>query len=170
MKWVTRRSAHVDRTACPWLIKRFIDPDAEFAFVAPDLDPRTLDGRTFDMRGAEYAHEGGNCTFQVFLERHNLRGNRALVEMGRIIGDADVPPSRTRRHESAGLDAIMRGFQIGVPDDFEKLRLTAPVYDALYTYCEAKISRPPVPGGTPRPKLRYAQRVASHLQNEQDSD
>jgi hypothetical protein len=90
------------------------------------------------------------------------------MELGRIVGDADVPPGRMRRHESAGLDAIMRGFQLGVPDDHEKLRLTAPVYDALYTYCQAKVTKPRPPGGAPRPKLRYAQRVASHLQDENE--
>jgi hypothetical protein len=170
MKWITRRSAHVDRTACPWLIKRFIDADAEFQFVAPNADPRTLDGHTFDMRGAEYAHEGSKCTFQVMLERHDLGGDAALVELGRIIADADVPPSRTRRHESAGLDALMRGFQLGVPDDHEKLRLTRPVYDALYTYCQAKVAAPRPSGGAPRPKLRYAQRVASHLTEDDDDE
>jgi len=165
VKWITRRSAHVDRTACPWLIRRFIDPDAEFAFVASDTDPTTLDGHTFDMRGAEYAHEGNQCTFQVMLARHGLESDQALVELGRIIGDADVPPSRTRRPESAGLYALMRGFQLGVPDDHEKLRLTGPVYEALYAYCQAKVATPRVPGGTPRPRLRYAQRVASHLED-----
>jgi hypothetical protein len=168
MKWITRRSAHVDRTACPWLIKKFFDAEAEFAFVAPDADLAHLNGHTFDMRGAEYAHEDGKCTFQVMLERHDLCSDAALVELGRIIGDADVPPSRTRRHESAGLDAIMRGFQLGVPDDHEKLRLTAPVYDALYTYCQAKVAKPRAPGGAPRPKLRYALRVASHLDDDED--
>lgn len=166
MRWITRRSAHVDRTACPWLIRRFIDPDAQFAFVAADSDPSTLDGHTFDMRGAEYAHEKGKCTFQVMLERHGLGSDAGLVELGRIIGDADVPPSRTRRHESAGVDALMRGFQIGIPDDHEKLRLTAPVYEALYTYCQAKVAAPRLPGGPPRPKLRYAQRVVTHLEDD----
>jgi hypothetical protein len=166
MRWITRRSLHVDRTACPWLIRRFIDPEAEFVFVAPDADPATLDGHTFDMRGAEYAHEGRNCTFQVMLERHALVTDAALVELGRIVGDADVPPSRTRRHESAGLDAVMRGFQLGVPDDYEKLRLTAPVYDALYVYCQAKVATPRRSGGPPQPKLRYGQRVTSHLEDD----
>ena len=164
MRWITRRSLHVDRTGCSWLIKRFIDPDAEFHFVAPETDPATLEGHTFDMRGAEYAHEGRRCTFQVMLDRHGLNADPALVELGRIIGDADVPPGRTRRHESAGLDALMRGFQLGVPDDHDKLRLTGPVYDALYSYCQAKVSTPRVPTGAPRPKLRYAQRVAGHLE------
>ncbi len=166
MRWITRRSAHVDRTACPWLIRKFIDADAEFVFVAPDADLTVLDGHTFDMRGAEYSHEGDKCTFQVMLERQGLGDDHALAELGRIIRDADVPPSRTRRHESAGLDALMRGFQLGVPDDHEKLRLTSPVYDALYTYCQAKVAAARSPGGAPRPKLRYPQRVASHLQDD----
>src|SRR5260370_40355494 len=96
MKWITRRSAHVDRTACPWLIEKFIDPAAEFVFVAPDADPTALDGHTFDMRGAEYAHEDGKCTFQVMLERPDLCGDAAVVELGPIVGDAAGPPSRRR--------------------------------------------------------------------------
>src|ERR687883_2096208 len=168
MRWITRRNIHVDRTACPWLIRRFIDPAAEFLFVEPGTDPATLNGHTFDMRGAEYSHEGAHCTFQVMLERHGLCGDPALVELGRIIRDADVPPSRTRRHEAAGLDALIRGFQLSVPDDHEKLVLTRPLYEALYAYCQAKVAgarprewRTP---GTPRPRLRYSQRLASHLQ------
>ena len=169
MRWITRRNAHVDRTSCPWLIRRFIDPDAEFAFVAPTLDPATLDGHTFDMRGAEYGHEGRRCTFQVMLERHGLSDDVALVEMGRIIGDADVPPSRARRHESAGLDALIRGFQLSVPDDHEKLRRTAPLYDALYAYCQAKVAKPRPSRATPRPRLRYSRRVETHLVEEDDA-
>jgi hypothetical protein len=148
------------------LIRKFIDRRAVFVFVAADTDPGTLDGHTFDMRGAEYSHEGEKCTFQVMLERHGLSNDPALVEMGRIIRDADVPPSRTRRHESAGLDALMRGFQLGVPDDHKKLRLTAPVYEALYTYCQAKVAEARPRAGTPRPRLRYLQRVVAHLEDE----
>src|ERR687888_1900994 len=117
MRWITRRNVHVDRTSCPWLIRKFIDPLAEFIFVDASADPATLNGHTFDMRGAEYAHEGDRCTFEVMLERHGLCADAALVEMGRIIRDADVPPSRTRRHEAAGLDALIRGFQLSVADD-----------------------------------------------------
>jgi hypothetical protein len=163
MKWITRRNLHIDRTACPWLIRRSIDPDALFAFVAPDSDPATLDGRTFDMRGAEYSHVEGKCTFEVMLERHGLTDDPALVEMGRIIRDADVPPSRTRRPESRGIDAVIRGFQITVSDDHEKLRLTAPLYDALYAYCQAKVAAQPPRQNTPRPRLHYTKRVAVHL-------
>ena len=163
MRWITRRNIHVDRTSCPWLIRKFIDPQAEFLFIDPSTERAPPDGHTFDMRGAEYAHEGDNCTFQVMLERHALGGDPALLEMGRIIRDADVPPSRTRRPEAAGLDALIRGFQRSVPDDHEKLVLTRPVYDALYAYCQAKVSEPRPRQGAPRPTLRYAKRVATHF-------
>lgn len=171
MKWITRRNAHVDRTACPWLISRFVDPAAEFVFVPADTDPESLDGHTFDMRGGEFSHEGARCTFEVMVERCGLSGDPALIELGRIIRDADVPPSRSRRPEGPGLDALIRGFQLSTPDDHEKLRLTAPVYDALYRYCEAKVARQPPGGGVPRPTLRYSRRVAAHLTSETtDSD
>ena len=103
------------------------------------------------------------------VDRHALHGDAALVEMGRIIRDADVPPSRTRRQEADGLDALIRGFQLSVPDDHEKLLLTRPLYDALYAYCQAKIADCCRPSqGTPRPRLRYTQRVASHLEHDAD--
>ena len=163
MMWITRRNIHVDRTSCPWLICKFIDPQAEFVFVNPDANIASLQGRTFDMRGAEYGHEVDKCTFQVMLERNGLVTDPALVEMGRIIRDADVPPSRTRRPESSGLDALIRGFQLAVPDDHEKLLLTRPLYDALYAYCQAKVAEPRPRQGAPRPKLRYSRRVDTHL-------
>jgi hypothetical protein len=89
--------------------------------------------------------------------------------MGRIIRDADVPPSRTRRPEAGGLDALIRGFQLSVPDDHEKLVLTRYVYDALYAYCQAKVAEPRPRQGAPRPRLRYTRRVATHLE-EDDAD
>jgi hypothetical protein len=171
MKWVTRRDLHVDRTACAWLIRRHIDPEAEFVFVAPTTDPASVAGHTFDMRDAEYTHVGDKCTFEVLLERHGLNSDKALCEMGQIIREADVPPRRGRAKESRGLDGIMRGFQIGISDDYEKLRLTAPVYDALYAYCKETSQAKAVTRGqgTPRPRLRYSQRVVAHLQ-EQSGD
>lgn len=167
MRWITRRNIHVDRTSCPWLIRKYIDPEAEFTFVPSDTDPTTLDGHTFDMRGAEYGHEEGRCTFQEMLYRHGLDNDSALVEMGKIIRDADVPPSRTRKPEGAGLDALIRGFQLSVPDDYEKLRLTAPLYDALYAYCQAKVAAGPPKKVAGRPRLGYAKRVASHLEEDE---
>ena len=163
MRWVTRERLHVDRTACPWLIRRFVDPAAEFAFVPPGTDPRTVNGTTFDMPDADYGHEGVKCTFEVIVERHGLDHDPALVEMGRIIRDADVPYSRVRCPESAGLDAIVTGLRETVPDDYDKLRLTAPLYDALYAYCRLKVANGRRAAGPGRPKLRYARRVAAHL-------
>lgn len=169
MKWITRRDAHVDRTSCPWLILNFIDTDAEFVFVPADTDPSTLDGLTFDMRGARFSHEGVKCTFEVIVDWHGLSNDPALVEMGRIIRDADVPPSRSRRAEGSGLDAIIRGFQLTVSDDHAKLRLTAPLYDALYAYCKAKVATPVSGQGTPAPKLRYRKRVSLHLESDSEN-
>jgi len=170
VKWVTRSGLHVDRTACAWLIARFIDSEAEFTFVSAATDPASVEGHTFDMRRAEFSHSEGKCTFEVLLERYQLTGEPGLAEMGRIIREADVPLRRVSSKEARGLDAIMRGFQIGVPDDDEKLHLTGPVYDALFAYCREKSSTAKVHRtGTPRPRLRYSQRVLAHLQEENEA-
>ncbi len=153
----------MDRTSCPWLIRKFIDPDAEFVFVRHGTNAATQNGYTLDMRGGDYTHKDGRSTFLVMLERRGLQRDPALAEMGRIISDADVPPSRTRRPEAAGLDALIRGVQLSVPDDHETLRLTAPLYDALYAYCQAEVSQPKIRQGTPRPRLKYTRRVMQHL-------
>jgi hypothetical protein len=167
MRWITRQNLHIDRTASAWLIRRSIDPDAQFVFVPAETDPATLDGHTFDMRGAEYSHTDGQCTFQVLVACHGLDHDAALIELGRIILDADVPPSRTRRTEAAGVAAVVTGFQMTTPDDDEKLRLTAPLYDALYAYCQAKLADRPRSRGTPRPQLSYRRRVDAHLTREE---
>ncbi len=166
MKWVTRRNLHVDRTASAWLIRRFIDQDATFAFVPAGTDPATVDGATFDMRGGAFSHDDGRCTFQALFEHFGLTGDGALVEMGRIIHDADVPPARTTRREAAGIDALLRGVQLGVPDDLEKLEVSRPMYDALYTYCRAKVAEVASQPSTPRPKLSYRRRLLVHLDDE----
>jgi hypothetical protein len=163
MRWVTRRNAHIDRTGCPWLIRRFIDPEAKFVFVPADTDPTTVDGTPFDMRGVRLGHREGRCTFETFLEEYRLTGDPALVEMGRILREADVPHSRTRRREAAGVDAIISGLQLTTPDDQEKLRLAAPLYEALYAYCRRKVEQQPARDSHPRPTLRYRQRVDAHL-------
>jgi hypothetical protein len=163
VRWVTRRNLHVDRTACAWLIHRFVDPEAEFEFVEPGTDPAGVDGRTFDMRGAEFTHVEDRCSFEEIVLRHALDNDPALVEMGRIIREADVLPRRSRWPEAAGLDALMRGFQLSVPDDARKLRVTAPVYEALYRYCQEKVANRVERGQTPRPRLRLSRRLQGHL-------
>ena len=166
MKWVTRRNLHVDRTACSWLIRRFIDPDASFDFVAAGTDPATAEGNTFDMRGGTFSHHDTRCTFQTLVEHYGLDKDEALVEMGRLIHDADVPPSRTTRREAAGIDALMRGVQLSVPDDYDKIEVAKPIYDALYAYCQAKVTAIADEPGHPRPKLSYRRRLIVHLDDE----
>ncbi|MBI2887919.1 MAG: chromate resistance protein [Chloroflexi bacterium] len=166
MKWVTRRNLHVDRTACSWLIRRFVDADATFEFVPARTDPATVDGKTFDMRGGTFSHQGTKCTFQAMVEHYGLQKDEALVELGRIIHDADVPPSRTTRREAAGLDALMRGVQLGIPDDHAKIEVAKPIYDALFTYCQAKVAAVASEPGNPRPKLSYRRRLIVHLDDD----
>lgn len=100
------------------------------------------------------------------VKPHGLDSYPALVELGRVIRDADVPPGRTRRSESAGLDAFIRGLQLSVPDDHEKLLLVRSLYDTLYAYCQAKIHTPRPHQGAPRPRVRYSQRVATHVEDD----
>jgi hypothetical protein len=163
MRWVTRRNLHVDRTACAWLIRRFVDRQAEFVFVEPGTDPGSVDGHSFDMRGAEYTHVEGRCSFEAIVLRHGLDADAALVEMGRIIREADVLPRRSRWPEAAGLDALMRGYQLLIQDDCEKVRLTALLYDALYAYCGEKAVNQTTRHHTPRPRLRHNRTFTDHL-------
>jgi hypothetical protein len=163
VRWVTRRNLHVDRTACAWLIRRFIDSDAVFTFVEPGTDPASVDGYSFDMRGADYTHVEERCSFEEIVLRRGLDSDAALVVMGRMIREADVLPRRSRWPEAKGLDALMRGFQLTTSDDFEKLRLTAPVYEALYAYCQERTRNEAHLSQTPRPRLRHSGRFRDHV-------
>jgi hypothetical protein len=169
MKWATGRNVHVDRTACAWLIQRFIDPDAEFIFLAPGDEPPT-GARTFDMRGATYGHVGERCTFQTILERHQLTQDPALVEMGWIIRDADVPPARNRHPDSAGIAALNDGLALTEPHDEARIRVATPLYEALYQYCRARAEATARRSVNPNPRLRmsYRRRVDMHLADDGD--
>lgn len=140
MKWVTREHAKVDRVACPWLISRFIDKQAEFLFVSRD---RVLEvarreaAHSFDADGAEFAHRGGKCTFEILVEHFKLT-DQAVRCLARIVHGADVTEDITITPESAGLRAIAEGMASIVLDDHRKLELLFPVYDALYAYCQGK--------------------------------
>ena len=159
--WVTRKNLHVDRTACPWLIRRFIDPKAKFVFVDP-ATKKWPAGRTFDIVDGEFGHSGPKCTFEVMIDRLGLGSDPALIEMGVIVRGADIATSARKRAESLGLEAVISGVQATVQDDDAKLRITHPLYEALYAYCQQKVrghkSRDPR-----RPTLRVAQRVRNHL-------
>ncbi len=128
MRWVTREHCHVDRTACAWLIRRFIDPEATFEFVA---DPSRLpDGATpFDITGQAFGHHDGASTFEVMI-RHYRLDEPGLEALGRIVHEADIEDERYDAPESVGLDAIIRGMGLLLPDP-ELLVATGRLYDGL---------------------------------------
>jgi hypothetical protein len=130
MRWATRTHCHVDRTACAWLIRRFVDPDATFAFV-DDPDDVPADATPFDMRGVELSHHDGSCSFETILRRYELEDER-LHALARIVHEADLGDERFDAPEAAGLDAVIRGLGAIEPDDHRLLELTRPIYDGLY--------------------------------------
>jgi hypothetical protein len=138
MKWITRRKARVDRIACPWLIRRFIDPEAEFLFVAEDqvMDTAHREGAVpFDVPGVQLGHHGERCSFDAFLERYRLT-DPALLALGEIVRGADTDARHLAR-EAWGLYEVASGFREIARDDVENMALQFPVYDALYAYCRA---------------------------------
>lgn len=133
MLWATRRGCHVDRTACVWLIRRFVDPGAaEFAFFG-DPSEAPEGAELFDVAGARLSHHGEDCSFETFLKEYGL-GDPALREIAEIIHDADLVDEKYGRPESEGLDAIIRGMQLALPDDEALTRHTDALYDGLYAY------------------------------------
>ena len=141
MKWITREHVKVDRVACPWLIKKFVDPKAEFLFVPPDqvLDIAEREGATpFDVPDAELGHMDGKCSFEAIVTKYAI-ADPAIVLLARIVHGADVSEDLYGQPEAPGLKAIAEGFQqMGLKDDHEILALEFPVYDALYVYCQVK--------------------------------
>lgn len=143
--WITRPGLRTDRVACAWLVRRFLDPSAEFLFVPEEQiaeKKRELGAVSYDVAGGDYAHRGGKVTFEVILEEFGLVGkDPALDEMARIVHDADVPDDQAYGAvEGKGLWAMAQGFAETTPDDHEKLRLELPMYDALYAYCRRKVA------------------------------
>lgn len=128
MKWATRAKCHVDRTACAWLIRRYLDRDAVFEFVddPSDLPP---DATAFDIPGQPLSHQQGDCTFEVMVRRYALT-DRGLAELGRVIHEADIEDERFDAPEAAGLAAIVSGMG-ELMDDDRLLAATAPLYDGL---------------------------------------
>jgi len=144
MKWVTRENANVDRIACPWLIRRFIDPDAEFLYVPRDevLETAQNEGaHSYDAPGARYTHRDGKCSFDVLVEEFGLSRDSALVRLAEIVHAADVSEDRNAAPEGPGLYAIAHGFALlhGTADH-DKLELETPMYDALYAWCQDQVS------------------------------
>jgi hypothetical protein len=143
MKWVTREHPHTDRIACPWLIRRFIDPAAEIVYVPRDevLAYAEREGAiSFDAEGARYTHRDGLCSFEVLVNEYNLGADPALTLMATVVHGADVSADADATPQSRGLEAIARGFMdLGVTDQ-EQLRLELPMYDALYAWAKLQVA------------------------------
>ena len=145
MKWITREHVKVDRVACPWLIKKFIDPNAEFHFVAADqvmLEAQRLGATPFDVPGVELGHHGKECSFEAILKTHRLAEDAALRLLAKIVNGADTDNSLWHQPESAGLKAIAEGFRhLNFRNDHEINAAEWIVYDALYAYCQEMVKR-----------------------------
>lgn len=142
MKWVTREFVHVDRTACPWLIKKFIDPQAQFIFVPTEkiVEIAKTQGATpFDAPGVKLGHRNGKCSFETIVEEYKLE-DPVLHELAKIVHSADTRDTELAP-EGIGLSATMTGARYNLRNDFEAVEKAAYVYNALYTYCRLKLLR-----------------------------
>jgi hypothetical protein len=137
MKWATRAGCHIDRAACAWLIRRFIDAEATFVFV-DDPDDIPPDAIPFDIRGVELTHHNGECSFETFLRRYELSDD-ALWALARIVHEADLDDERFDAPEARGLDVIIRGLGL-VCDDEQLLEAAAPIFEGLYEYCRRGVA------------------------------
>jgi len=143
MKWITRARPKTDRIACPWLISRFVDPDAEILYVPQDrvLDAASAEGaRSFDAPGAQYTHRDGKCSFEVLIDEFDLGGDPALARLARIVHAADIAADRDSDPLGPGLEAIGVGGLDVEDDDQRLLERGRFVYDALYAWCERQVS------------------------------
>lgn len=131
MRWVTRSGVHIDRAACAWLIRRFIDPGADFHFVA-DTARLPGDATPFDMPGVEYSHHGADCTFETLLRAHDL-DDPVLWRVAAMVHEADLDDQRYDAPEALGFDLALRGLSM-VADDQRVLELTGPLFDGVYEF------------------------------------
>ena len=143
MKWLTRSHVHVDRVACPWLITRFVDNEAEFLFV-PKAQVDKVAAETgaipFDAPGVELGHHDGRCSFESILLKYDLK-DAGLVRMAKIVHAADVEADLDTDPIARGLEAIASGFSLRYPDDEENLAHQFEVYDALYAWCRLQVAK-----------------------------
>ena len=142
MKWVTREYVHVDRTACPWLIKRFVDSKAEFIFVPLERIEEIVKKEKaipYDAPGVELGHHDEKCSFDAIIEKYKIK-DPAVLEMAKIVRGADTDKPEAAP-EATGLDAVMTGISIVAKDDHEAVEKARPVYDAFYTFCKLELVR-----------------------------
>lgn len=143
MKWITRKNANVDRVACPWLVKRFVDADAEFLYVPAD-DVMAAAAREkaipYDVKNVELGHVDGRCSFESIMLKYGL-DDPGLKRLAQIVHGADVAADRDICPEAAGLYAIAHGFAlVHGENDHRKIELETPMYDALYAWCQKEAS------------------------------
>jgi hypothetical protein len=145
MKWITREHVKVDRVACPWLIKKFVDPEAEFLFVSGERVAeiaRQTGAISYDCNGDELGHHGLACSFDAIVQKYGLAKDPALVLLAKIVNGADTANTLWHQPESAGLNAIAEGFRhLGFTDDTQQNTGEWIVYDALYAYCQEMVKR-----------------------------
>jgi hypothetical protein len=145
MRWITREKVKVDRVACPWLIKKLIDPGAEFLFVPADqvMEAAHREGAVpFDVPGVEFGHHGKECSFDALVKNYQLDRDPALVLMAKVVNGADTDNTLWNQPEAAGLSAIAEGFRhLGYKNDPEMIAAEWIVYDALYAYCQEMVRR-----------------------------
>jgi hypothetical protein len=143
MKWVTRKNAIVDRVACPWLIRRFVDPDAEFLYVPTEEVPAVAERESaipYDVEGVELGHVDGRCSFESIMVKYGL-DDPGLRLLAKIVHGADVAADIDIVPEARGLKAIAYGFAfVHGNHDHEKVRLETPMYDALYAWCQKQVA------------------------------
>jgi hypothetical protein len=144
MKWITRSHVHVDRVACPWLISRFIDSEAEFLFVPPSQVKAMAEKAgaiPFDAMGqAELDHHEGRCSFESIIVKYELK-DPALLRMAKAVHAADVAPDIDKDPIARGLEAIAVGYSLRYPDDEENLARQFEVYDSLYAWCRLQVAK-----------------------------
>jgi hypothetical protein len=145
MKWVTRENAKVDRIACPWLIRRFVDPDAQFLYVPADevMAVAEREGAIpYDVPGVEFGYVDGRCSFESIMLKYGLMVDSALVALAKIVHAADVAADIDTAPEGRGLKAIAHGFSLLLgKEDAKKIELETPMYDALYAWCRKRVER-----------------------------
>jgi hypothetical protein len=141
-RWITREHPRVDRVACPWLIERFVDKDAEFLYVASDVvaaEAKNAGATPYDIKDADLGHHGAECSFDAFVRRFALDKDPAIAYMAKVIRGADTD-DKDLTPESRGVEALLDGVRaMHHPNDQEQRRASRPILDALYAYCQTKV-------------------------------
>jgi hypothetical protein len=145
MKWITREHPRVDRVACPWLVQRFVDKDAEFVYVRAETvatEAKRLGATPYDIKDVELGHHGPECSFDAFVHKYGLDRDPAMAYMAKVIRGADTS-DKAITPESVGVEALLDGVRLlHYPDDEAQRKASIPVLDALYAYCEEKARKP----------------------------